>query len=243
MDRQLTTVNKRAVRQAVPKWLRQAVWYRWVKDNTLVENKCWVSSCSNVIRLDKAWHTAHVVPVCEGGETTVVNLRPVCAECNRDCQTQNLLKFNAVRSQGTKEEGEDKGDNLSVIGSRTVYTTEEVARLLGRYWDNVSKGLTEQRVYSPAEVALALEHISTRFEVSMNQLKIVNGIIFSDKTERGRRHENLSKRPGKWIVNVPGSSPEEQFDLVAGIGGVLAPHELVGQSPTKKRRIECDDEL
>lgn len=235
---QCTVNGKRATRQAVPKWMRQAVWYRWVKNPALVENKCWVSSCSNLIRLDKAWHTAHVVPVCEGGETTVVNLRPVCAECNRDCRQENLLTFNEARSQGTKEEeeGDQPGEELNIIGSRKVHTAKEVARFLARYWERVSNDLTEQKVYSTNEMKMAMEHISTRFGISMSQLTVMNGILFSDNNERGRRHENLSKRPGMWIVNVPSSSPEEQFDLVASIGGVLAPHEL-GQSPTKKRRV------
>ncbi len=44
-------------------------------------------------KLEKGWHTDHVIPWSKGGKTTLENLRPVCPKCNLLKGDKNLDDF------------------------------------------------------------------------------------------------------------------------------------------------------
>lgn len=67
-------------KKAIPKALKSQVWLRW--NGKRFECKCTVSWCKNKIT-PFSFEAGHNIPESKGGETTVKNLRPICAACNK----------------------------------------------------------------------------------------------------------------------------------------------------------------
>ena len=70
----------RQTKEAIPRALRYAVWNRYVGKR--FEAKCHVTWCETVIT-PFTFEVGHDVPESKGGTTTLENLRPICAQCNR----------------------------------------------------------------------------------------------------------------------------------------------------------------
>lgn len=75
-------------RSTIPKRVRTEVWTNHAGNS--LTGPCY--ACNVPIRMD-SFHAGHVTAVCNGGATTVSNLRPVCAACNLSCGTHNLDTF------------------------------------------------------------------------------------------------------------------------------------------------------
>lgn len=62
--------------------LRKKVWEK--EFGTQLEGKCPIAFCASVLyrEKDSAFHCGHIIPKCRGGEDSVDNLRPICANCN-----------------------------------------------------------------------------------------------------------------------------------------------------------------
>lgn len=72
--------NKNTNRKTtIPKKLREEVWNHYNKD--LYCAKCHVPWCSRNIDVFN-FHVGHDVPECQGGSTDIINLKPICANCN-----------------------------------------------------------------------------------------------------------------------------------------------------------------
>jgi len=61
--------------------LRKKVWDKEFKTQ---EGKCPIHLCNSILYRDQdsAFHCGHIIPKCRGGEDSVDNLRPICANCN-----------------------------------------------------------------------------------------------------------------------------------------------------------------
>ena len=44
--------------------------------------KCHVSWCDNKFSILSSWHVGHNEPEAKGGNLSIENLRPICADCN-----------------------------------------------------------------------------------------------------------------------------------------------------------------
>ena len=62
--------------------LRKKVWDKEFKSK--LEGNCPIYSCNSVLYRDQdsAFHCGHIIPKCRGGEDSLENLRPICANCN-----------------------------------------------------------------------------------------------------------------------------------------------------------------
>jgi 5-methylcytosine-specific restriction endonuclease McrA len=62
--------------------LRKKVWDK--EFGTQLEAKCPIQHCTSMLfkEQDSAFHCGHIMPKCRGGEDTIENLRPICANCN-----------------------------------------------------------------------------------------------------------------------------------------------------------------
>lgn len=64
----------------IPKAVRKAVWIKYIGKRW--SSPCYVSWCSNKLDVLGSWHAGHNIPVSKGGDYSLENLRPICADCN-----------------------------------------------------------------------------------------------------------------------------------------------------------------
>jgi len=76
-------------RKSIPKTLKNQVWDTYVGKKHGV-GKCFC--CKKEID-SKIFDCGHVVSVKMGGPTTVENMRPVCATCNKSMGEKNMMSF------------------------------------------------------------------------------------------------------------------------------------------------------
>jgi len=63
----------------IPKKIREEVWKHYNGEN--YKSACKVSWCSNIIDVFN-YHVGHDVPESKGGKLDIVNLKPICSNCN-----------------------------------------------------------------------------------------------------------------------------------------------------------------
>ena len=63
----------------IPKKLREEVWNHYNKGSYCA--KCHVPWCSRNIDVFN-FHVGHDIPECQGGTTDIINLKPICSNCN-----------------------------------------------------------------------------------------------------------------------------------------------------------------
>jgi len=78
----------KTTKQKISKKLRDEVWKKYNGKN--FSSTCY--ACNNILDCD-SFECGHVIPESKGGETTILNLRPICTSCNRSCGITNLDEF------------------------------------------------------------------------------------------------------------------------------------------------------
>lgn len=63
----------------IPKKIREEVWKHYNGNN--FESACKVSWCRNIIDVFN-YHVGHDVPESKGGKLDIINLKPICSNCN-----------------------------------------------------------------------------------------------------------------------------------------------------------------
>lgn len=97
-------------RKPIPSAIRYQVWRhyfsRWWSTSCPMDGYCY---CCNLPISIENWHAGHVVAWAKGGEDTVENLRPICAQCNTSMGKMNMglyvVKYNLRGSRGWREFG------------------------------------------------------------------------------------------------------------------------------------------
>jgi hypothetical protein len=81
---------KKNKKTSIPKIKKQEIWETYIGDKN--KAKCW---CCNKkeIKSMTSWHAGHIISEKDGGSTNIVNLRPVCADCNLGMKTQNMIVY------------------------------------------------------------------------------------------------------------------------------------------------------
>ena len=64
---------------AIPKAVREQVWIQ--RFGKVFERTCYIKWCSNVINV-YSFHCGHDMPASKGGDISLTNLFPICANCN-----------------------------------------------------------------------------------------------------------------------------------------------------------------
>ncbi len=83
----LIKANKK---KAIPKALKRAVWDKYVGEDV---GKTLCLCCNHVYIRQIEFHCGHVIAEAKGGETTIENMRPICAQCNLSMGTTNMVEF------------------------------------------------------------------------------------------------------------------------------------------------------
>jgi 5-methylcytosine-specific restriction endonuclease McrA len=76
-------------KKTIPKALREQVWIKNI--GASFESECTVSWCKNIINVFD-FHVGHDVPESKGGETSIDNLKPICARCNLSMGSNYSIK-------------------------------------------------------------------------------------------------------------------------------------------------------
>ena len=75
-----SNIGKKTNRKTtIPKKLREEVWNHYNKGSYCA--KCHVPWCSRNIDVFN-FHVGHDIPECQGGTTDIINLKPICSNCN-----------------------------------------------------------------------------------------------------------------------------------------------------------------
>ena len=82
-----TIVKKK---KQIPKALKKLVWDTWVGPNVGC-TKCLCCKHEEIRQIE--FHCGHIISESTGGETTVENLRPICAQCNLSMGAMNMNQF------------------------------------------------------------------------------------------------------------------------------------------------------
>ena len=77
-------------RKKIPKAIRTLVWNKYIgADITAAKCTC----CKEEKITMNNWHCGHVLAEAKGGDTTINNLRPICAPCNSSMGTKSMNEF------------------------------------------------------------------------------------------------------------------------------------------------------
>jgi hypothetical protein len=82
--------KKKNKKKTIPKTLKRLVWDTYVGP-TIGETFCFCCKHQKIRQIE--FQCGHVEAESLGGDTTVENLRPICAQCNISMGTMNLLDF------------------------------------------------------------------------------------------------------------------------------------------------------
>jgi len=77
-------------KKQIPKALKKLVWDTWVGPN-IGCRKCLCCNHEEIRQIE--FHCGHIKSESTGGETTVENLRPICAQCNLSMGSMDMFEF------------------------------------------------------------------------------------------------------------------------------------------------------
>ena len=82
--------HKNYKKKSIPKSLKKMVWDKWIGPN-IGRTKCICCKHEEIRQIE--FHCGHIIAETNGGETTVENLRPICAQCNLSMGSMNMNEF------------------------------------------------------------------------------------------------------------------------------------------------------
>jgi len=91
LEAKRTELRVHARKLPIPKNVRTAVWKQWIGGDK-GEAQC-VCCGTQTINQGGGWHCGHVVAESNGGDSSIYNLRPICAPCNHGMKTTNMRDF------------------------------------------------------------------------------------------------------------------------------------------------------
>ena len=151
VNKKTDTSKEKNKRKKVPKAVKESIWKKYISEIEL-KGKCFVG-CGTDIQINN-FEAGHVIPVCEGGENTIENLRPICSLCNKSMGTQNLNDF--IKSFGfereeiiekediTKFDSEIKMNEKQIIEiEKEIKKTKKSSKMLLDKQDDISKKIEE----------------------------------------------------------------------------------------------------
>lgn len=77
-------------KRAIPKALKRLVWNTYI-GSSVGSAKCHCCKMTDIFQIE--FHCGHVKAESKGGETSVENLRPICAQCNLSMGSRDMNEF------------------------------------------------------------------------------------------------------------------------------------------------------
>lgn len=116
----------RNIRGLISQKLRDSVWKKEFKKK--VKGMCPIPWCDKEIRNDEkgSFQCGHLISVKNGGETTLDNLRPICAKCNQDMGSEDwepYVEAKRIDIEWTKAYGEQKSAKCKICDLKIKKST------------------------------------------------------------------------------------------------------------------------
>lgn len=83
------TTNKKK-KQKVPAAVKRLVWNKYIGE-TIGKTKCMCCIVTDITQL--SFHCGHIISEVNGGTIDILNLRPICQNCNSSMGTMNMTEF------------------------------------------------------------------------------------------------------------------------------------------------------
>lgn len=83
-------IVKKSKKKTIPKKIKMMVWEKYI-GNKIGTAKC--MCCKTTDILQGEFHCGHMISQANGGETSIDNLRPICAQCNLSMARQNMNEY------------------------------------------------------------------------------------------------------------------------------------------------------
>jgi len=77
-------------KQAIPHHIKTLVWNKWVGEK-VAETKCLACKITGISI--RHFHCGHYISEANGGDMSITNLRPICANCNLSMSTMNMSEY------------------------------------------------------------------------------------------------------------------------------------------------------
>ena len=89
-DSEETAAADDSRRKGIPKHIKTLVWNKYI-GAAVNSTKC--LSCREELISIRSFHCGHVIAEAKGGDSTINNLRPICAPCNSSMGTMSMNEF------------------------------------------------------------------------------------------------------------------------------------------------------
>lgn len=103
-----TDIKEKIKKKPIHKSLKIAVWNKYIGED-IGKTKCLCCEITEITQLK--FHCGHIVAECEGGETNITNLMPICESCNKSMNKMNLYEFKKLITENKKE---TKNENMEI---------------------------------------------------------------------------------------------------------------------------------
>ena len=74
---------------SIPRAVREQVWVQ--RFGKVFEHKCYIKWCTNTLNV-YSFHCGHDIPANKGGDISIQNLYPICANCNLGMSDKFTIK-------------------------------------------------------------------------------------------------------------------------------------------------------
>jgi 5-methylcytosine-specific restriction endonuclease McrA len=106
----------RIKKKSIPRSLKENVWLYWIGEKFI--GKCSVEWCNKKIT-PFTFETGHNIPESKGGQTTVSNLRPICATCNKSMGAKHSIDEYSTLYKPVAKPGSTLP--MAVVGKRRFF--------------------------------------------------------------------------------------------------------------------------
>jgi hypothetical protein len=112
LKKQLEVKIKKSKKNNIPKSVRIATWNKNF-GKKCGEHECYIG-CGKLIHQGD-FECGHIIAESKGGLTHVDNLKPICSQCNRSMQTQNLeeYKYNYFKQKINNSDSDSDSDYIN----------------------------------------------------------------------------------------------------------------------------------
>lgn len=118
--------DERPKRKAIPKSIKNIVWQRYNPNS--VTGKCY--ACNRPIT-NGGFDIGHDKAVAKGGKNNILNLRPICRDCNSNMGTMSIEKYKK-KYFGTEAKGESITEATKIEEIKTKKSIKQIEKPISK---------------------------------------------------------------------------------------------------------------
>ena len=111
-ENDINDIKEKTKKKPIHKSLKIAVWNKYIGED-IGKTKCLCCEITEITQLK--FHCGHIIAECEGGETNITNLIPICESCNKSMNKMNLYEFKKLITENKEtNKTEIKNENMEI---------------------------------------------------------------------------------------------------------------------------------